>query len=1407
MSKARVHSNHFVTVAAFSLLSLVLIWVLLGPGSATAQSNSAPGSEQSGSQPTPSTNASFSVDYTGALYGYYRIEPDDPQSEKLNPPKAFLEHKPDHLLLGMGDNFAPEFGASVQREFVYGHPCFLRLSRPLPGHKNLAPEVLYKDEHRLPPMAECDNVGRFLMKAGYSAIVPGKEDFLYSARWLRTMALLFREARATNEVGVANTDHKPLMLAANLRVNLKAEGLDLGHRLGIEKQELAKQVKETCPLLFTWDDPLASTPKSCVLGGDNGNTVTKDMDWVRRLDLIVDQEPNCIPKPEKNDDCLPVARSMNLQARQNTTFRKQLLENEVRIALAALSQDIDHDNCSQAKLKELFEGLGVLGGVSGDDKAVKAFRKIESDSTPLYLSSEGQTRLTGLPVELQCSGPGDADVNPILHELHDRFTQLLSDLDQSNMDFLFSLTARKAAIRLLLRKIAAEQKDVGYTIAAPSSAPRTLVIGVIGQKTMKAVSPVNLQLCTLGIPLNHRATAENFGPCIPPEDRRVYEDAQGKHFADKGNDAIPEAYGKLVGTIKVGDPVLAVTTLVRAAWEVKDDSLSTTFDRVVVMAQMPLTEAEELGARVLGSLKKTGNCAELPTATLPNANISCADSKDSANLPHVDLIISEAQPGHTTHNVTLKYSLESAIPVVSPRPAWYIRKDERGLVWPVSTVAIETLASGNKRILTNELERDDSDPRAECQEKPQHSCLETMSQLLYKELSPGHSRDLINLRDSWEGCHEIKACQNSAMRQFLLTQIQRDSHADAVLVEYRDFYFGSMLDERDDKGNFQGYGSYQICDTWIDDQKKWLQDQLTKPDVQIRAAKDDQRESLEDRKKKLLDDQMRLTNNGVHLIASCQLRVALDRILWKGDYSERVTVDGKTLKNLLTMAQQETDDEQTLAARDTTGEFLLTFGIVTKPPENLSAASMGPETFSIPGIGFCKPGADAQGPEYCVNGQKISDDGAYGIATTDHLAKDTEVYKLLSAQDSRYHWRKPVEFLTAEIADEIDRGRSGSAPDTPNTMSKVEEYQQARPILQLDYAKAVAGFMIRRPNTSNVQLGSNFSGVADSRATTPSAQELDFEAVTRMTMGLGAGEIARRAKLGVQSDLEYDRAVTGSLTGSETVTYALNSFTTGGFFQYRLSGDPTLPRWLLVVAPYQYQQQITGNYLNFKVTEGKQQITVPTVPTKQWEGFTQRLGLRYEIGGPKWRMFDSGSYAESGPEYSGINHILSGLKLPNGMVCSATETSFTQCLGNMAVTSSTVLTPEYLTLHTWGAYWDVHLQKALDKNKRSSITIETKGDHFGPAGTTLPTQSRYAFTTTGALNFAVVGNLALSPTYMTFFYRNQGDSQESHFLITNTFSITMKWYFARDAAIRPFWRQLWFRGPASSDQTKSAKMK
>ena len=137
--------------------------------------------------PTP-----LSVEYTGGLFGYYRMEPDEAQELRLRPVAAFLENRKgnDRLLLGMGDNFGPEFGAALQFENAGSSDCkqpVQQIAKERYG-RGLPPVVLYKDDNRIAKHARCDNVALFLMRAGYRAVVPGREDFLYSAKWLRGSA-------------------------------------------------------------------------------------------------------------------------------------------------------------------------------------------------------------------------------------------------------------------------------------------------------------------------------------------------------------------------------------------------------------------------------------------------------------------------------------------------------------------------------------------------------------------------------------------------------------------------------------------------------------------------------------------------------------------------------------------------------------------------------------------------------------------------------------------------------------------------------------------------------------------------------------------------------------------------------------------------------------------------------------------------------------------------------------------------------------------------------------------------------------------------------------------------------------------------------------------------------------------
>jgi hypothetical protein len=68
------------------------------------------------------------IHYTARLFGYYRIEPRE--DLRLSTVRKFLwslartNPRTDTLLLGMGDNFGPEFGASIQLSAKRGVGCF-----------------------------------------------------------------------------------------------------------------------------------------------------------------------------------------------------------------------------------------------------------------------------------------------------------------------------------------------------------------------------------------------------------------------------------------------------------------------------------------------------------------------------------------------------------------------------------------------------------------------------------------------------------------------------------------------------------------------------------------------------------------------------------------------------------------------------------------------------------------------------------------------------------------------------------------------------------------------------------------------------------------------------------------------------------------------------------------------------------------------------------------------------------------------------------------------------------------------------------------------------------------------------------------------------------------------------------
>ncbi len=203
----------------------------------------------------------LTIVYTGKLFGYYRIAPGNSPT-LLGPVQRFIaswnatkDASPGFrpLLLGMGDNFGPEFGASLQLENDKDEDCKQPANSLSSERKEIVyPQSLYKRAERTPKQADCDNVVRFMTTLGYRAIVPGKEDLLYSPWWLNRIAdsLRVRNAELQNGKLPSNppgthvdAGESLTLLAANLRMKVAVEKqAELGY-----KKTLPKGL---CPLLL-----------------------------------------------------------------------------------------------------------------------------------------------------------------------------------------------------------------------------------------------------------------------------------------------------------------------------------------------------------------------------------------------------------------------------------------------------------------------------------------------------------------------------------------------------------------------------------------------------------------------------------------------------------------------------------------------------------------------------------------------------------------------------------------------------------------------------------------------------------------------------------------------------------------------------------------------------------------------------------------------------------------------------------------------------------------------------------------------------------------------------------------------------------------------------------------------------
>jgi hypothetical protein len=1279
------------------------------------------------------------IDYTGSLYGYYRMEFNEPDQKHLPPVASFLAFRkkdPSRLLLGLGDNFGPEFGASIQLENLDTPDpskggCNLPQSID-PSTKETRPESLYKDDGRVAPRANCDNVLNFLMHAGFRAIVPGSQDFMYTAQWLRVSALLLSDAARDPQQSAAidNHDHATNLLGANLLITLKGE---------------------RCPLLFS-QNPLDKDAFRCV--GDGDEREPEPLDWLTRLDRLSRQSAGGSGNPTVQAIQQLASESANKAAGRQSVL-DELARDELKILQSAWGSRLHSlepsENDASGRYKSGPQGIFELPGMGMLNQTVLGqilgvLNKLDLADTPEYpLNSADRSDFNTYRASIT-SVLGNlskiADPSVPANATREQLQKILGDCAQNGIGtcFVLSADARVAAENGLLRTIAMEEKDTGYTVAHLADGSNVLIIGVTGQNTMKAVSQTNIRLCAG----NGKDSENAFGAC--GDDRKTSGD----------------------GTAVAADPVAITEAIVRGAELLATEQNQRPFDKIVVMAQMPHTEAEVLSERI-SSLLRLNN-----------------------QQYHVDAVISEAESGFGTLHIALSYQVSAkdpySAPVVAPIPSYNSQTgDYPGRVSRLTIDSPAEFPADSPAVQSFSLINDpDSTFKPDPVKGSNPTTVDLLSQLMAKLKNAPVPQNPVSRNTD-------KRDQASKAEFMLLNDLERAAHpnADVVLLQSRDVELDAMG---------PGYQDYSVC------------------------ANETEHPEL------------------------CQLRAALDRIFWKGDYIEYVAVTGKSLKSMIAVSEDQMAQQSQLADTGISQEWLISYGIVQSALTNITDVNQNNEPLWIPVDPSCMGDSPDQST-YCIGGTPVLDDAYYWLVTSDQLAQDKAVYGTLESLPSKNHDRTDI-YITAPLSHYLltslhlpgpSTGPSTSSSNTTTaqvaplvpasgtaekTITSQNEMFQQMPLWQVDFAKVIASFNSRGPVGGNAFVATCCQGVSDPRATAPASQELDLELANRITGTFfrpGDSHVLTPISVGEQTNFAYDRSVLGNLTGKPiNASFALNNLIEGAFLQIRLnarskgSSAPRVwstPRSLLVLTPHQFQVNIDTPYVFFPYTTGVGDLNVQLPRVSVW---TDRGGFREEFGSNRPKsFFMNGSYFETGMEFSTQNGNLYSLTFQDGTgtpkTCFASanvtlQSCFSAAKFVIAGGGATTYSVAVKSLHTPGYYWTLHFQNHLiGKNPGTQINLVTdsSGDYFfgRPPAAELPTQTEYAIPLSLALVLPSLGNLTFAPTYSGFYYKSQRSNKD---LVVNSFSIAARWYFARDARV-PLRRQIQLQGPASTDQTHTGK--
>ncbi|HEV2988264.1 MAG TPA: 5'-nucleotidase C-terminal domain-containing protein [Candidatus Angelobacter sp.] len=538
-------------------------------------------------------------------------------------------------------------------------------------------------------------------------------------------------------------------------------------------------------------------------------------------------------------------------------------------------------------------------------------------------------------------------------------------------------------------------------------------------------------------------------------------------------------------------------------------------------------------------------------------------------------------------------------------------------------------------------------------------------------------------------------------------------------------------------------------------------------------------------------------------LLKCNLYIQqiLERIVWKGDFIQTLSVTGNVLKTVLKKSDGFAETEKAgYIPIEEPGWQLVTLGVKPDPNDSgnylingrpldpdalytvaasdfIALGDTGYPELATPPVGDPDPPASPQGKVSTVsavtcNAIKLQKDTPSTIQKTcnqDIPAKDFPDRADRPPDDARavntnlhkfYAWT----FLRRRLGQHVAYLPAATPATVQETWQKKVENQAN---WNWSFDQLSVGFSGLSHTGTEQEVSQKFSGVLNPVVAVPHTHSWEWDVNSALTL------YRPRADWFVSERLQYSSTFTSQVPGPRAETQPTNQFVleSGGRL-HLYHQNKELPQ--LSLALYGHFETSVGNPITTL------QIANSAFPLVFDQGRTYLLLAR---SGLRWE--DRKSYIEAGLEAGpSLNAIrqFDVLVAPGG----PTETcrlqasvSLTNCINNFnlahlatPVTNTSTVGVQRGPQDRYGAYWTMKVVVPI--NDTVSYNFQEFSDYFFLAGADNSADARFRHRLVHTLKFMVLPNLSFEPTYTLFFFENKLDY---NFLLQQQYSVKMNYSF------------------------------